>query len=72
MYDYQVSYTNLRRNPEFIEKFKDSLNELLFSRAEDMEPVLQHIYDNHGSIEKYLQSIGVSKGNLKIIKNKLV
>lgn len=70
--DYQISYTNLRRNPAFLEKFGDNLSELLFSRAKDMEPVLQYIYDNHGSIEKYLQSIGVSQDNLKIIKNKLV
>lgn len=71
--NYQISYTNLIRNPKYIDYLNgEDANDLMFSRLEDLEPALQYISDNYGNAENYLLYIGVSKENIEIIRNKLV
>ncbi len=69
--NYEVSYTNLKRNAYFKEN-KDSLSHLMTSTNTYMEDTLRYLYAHYPSIEAYLLDIGCSQALLDKIKARFV
>jgi protein-tyrosine phosphatase len=65
--NYEVSFTNLRRNTYF-KQHENPNSQLLFSTNTNMEDTIRFVRDQYGSIENYLLTIGLSKETLALIK----
>jgi len=69
--NYEVSFTNLKRNAYFKEN-KASLSHLMGSTNTNMEDTLLYLYNHYPSIEAYLLDIGCTQDMLDKIKARFV
>ncbi|MDR1690041.1 MAG: tyrosine-protein phosphatase [Clostridiales bacterium] len=69
--NYEATYTNLRYNTGFLEVAAPYPKDVVYSRAEYIEPVMDYLQNEYGGSEGYLESIGVSKTDILKVKNKL-
>jgi protein-tyrosine phosphatase len=67
--NYEVSYTNLRRNAYF-KSHAEHHNAMMYSVNDFMEETLVYLREQYGSIEAYLLAIGVSSTDLEALKTK--
>lgn len=67
--NYEVSYTNLRRNAYFKANAQHH-NAMMYSVNDFMEETLVYLREHYGTIEAYLEGIGVSREDLEAIKRK--
>ena len=71
--DYQVSYTYIRDMVRKVHKNNPDLPAFLGgSDLECMEETLKMFYKKYKTIENYMQKIGISKNEIKIIKGRLL
>ncbi len=69
--NYEVSFTNLRRNTYF-KQHANPQSQLLFSTNTNMEDLIRFVRDQYGSVENYLITIGLSPETLALIKARFV
>jgi protein-tyrosine phosphatase len=69
--NYEVSFTNLRRNTYF-KQHANPQSQLLFSTNTNMEDLIRFVRDQYGSVENYLTTIGLSPETLALIKARFV
>ncbi len=67
--NYEVSYTNLRRNAYFKANAQHH-NAMMYSVNDFMEETLVYLREHYGTIEAYLEGIGVSADDLNALKRK--
>jgi hypothetical protein len=67
--NYEVSYTNLRRNAYFKANAQHH-NAMMYSVNDFMEETLVYLREHYGTIEAYLEGIGVSADDLSALKRK--
>lgn len=69
--NYEVSFTNLKRNA-YYKKNKDMYTHLMFSSNTTMEDTLGFIRERYKTIEDYLLSIGLTQETLDQIKGRFL
>jgi protein-tyrosine phosphatase len=69
--NYEATYTNLRYNAGFLEVASPYPKDVVYSRAEYIEPVMDYLQNEYGSGEGYLEHAGVSKSDILKVKNKI-
>lgn len=65
--NYEVSFTNLRRNTYF-QQHENKQSQLLYSTNTNMEELIYFVRDHYQTIENYLLAIGLKAETLSIIK----
>lgn len=70
--NYQVSYTYLKSNPDFMQPVVLKYQELLKSDAKTMEETLAKLFEKYGTIESYLLTIGISRDVMDRIRDKFI
>lgn len=71
--NYEITYTNLRRNPNFMNNL-DNYNvpmDLMYSKDNYIEPLIDYIIEEYGDFHSYLLSCGILEENLCKIKTML-
>ncbi|MCI6858906.1 MAG: tyrosine-protein phosphatase [Eubacterium sp.] len=68
--NYEVTYTYLKDHVEI--RLDDGLEELEYSRPEWIEQAYDHIMSVYGSFKKYLLSTGLTKKEIRQIREKLL
>lgn len=71
--NYEITYTNLRRNPDFMANMNDYNVpiELMYSKDNYMETLIDYIIEEYGDFHTYLLSCGISEVNLSKVKTML-
>lgn len=57
--NYQVSYSYLKHSPSFIEVMRNHPPDLLRSKEEYIETLLDHINDSYGGIKQYISTLNL-------------
>ena len=65
--NYEVSFTNLKRNAYF-KQHENPNSQLLFSPNIYMEETIRFVFERYHSFEAYLLSIGLTQASLDLIK----
>lgn len=68
--NYEVTHTYLKENVTL--RLDDGLEELEFSKPQWIEKAYDHIMEQYGSFKAYLMEVGLSKKEIKKIRQKLV
>lgn len=68
--NYEVTYTYLRENVTL--RLDDGLEELEFSKPQWIERAYDHILEHYGSFKVYLMAVGLTKKEIKKVRQKLV
>ncbi|MDN3954444.1 tyrosine-protein phosphatase [Sporolactobacillus laevolacticus] len=70
--DYQVSYTYLRlKIRELLHEHPELPDFTGHSDMEYMEATLDHFFETYGTVQDYLQKIGLQPDEITVLKNKL-
>lgn len=69
--NYEVTYSNLRKNAAFQAGAKGYPPEVLYSKADYIEPVIDHIYTMHGDFEKFLAAMDIPEAVITAVKKRL-
>lgn len=70
--NYQITYTYLKSNPNFVQAHGSYPVEMTYSLPGYIEAALAYVHSYHGSAENYLLSFGVSQAVLTELRDRLV
>lgn len=70
--NYEVTYSNLRQSSFLLYTSNKYPIEVMYSKSDYIEPVIDYILNSFGSFEKYLLSIGLTSKTLSIVADKLI
>lgn len=70
--NYQITHTYIKENPKVKEQAKQYSEGLTYSKPKYMANLLNYLEKNYNNTESYLENIGISKENIRKIKQKLI
>jgi len=70
--NYEITYTNIRRNPNFTNVPHEVPEYLMKSHYQNMEETIAYIKKEYHSFENYIKHIGLSDEHIQVIKGMLV
>lgn len=70
--NYEVTYSNLRQNSLLLSPSNGYPTEVMYSKSDYIEGVIDYILNTFGSFEKYLLSIGLTQEVLTLVYNKFI